>query len=168
MRCRREARARTRPPTASEAPLSTCTRRGAPARWPARRFDGDWIQRGLDATPVDGALVRVESKEQRTHEPELTPAPTSDGGRRVAARVRSPRPGATAWTTFAATVGASAGGLTPIDALEIELAAPSLAGLTLLGRLDRAARLGTGTRARPALVIALGTFADGTSVAGAF
>ena len=97
------------------------------------------------------------------------------------------------WTTFAATVGASAGGLTglvlivvaflfdvvavsqehgtraartvttfittainaayattpqPIDALEIELAAPSLAGLTLLGRLDRATRRRAGQRAR--------------------
>jgi hypothetical protein len=117
------------------------------------------------------------------------------------------------WTTFAATVGASAGGLTglifivvafrfdvvavsqeyrnraaqtvtlfitiaitaalitipqPINALGIELVAASLVSVTLLVRLDKAARLGTGTRARPALIIALGTFAAGILVAGAF
>lgn len=117
------------------------------------------------------------------------------------------------WTTFAATVGASAGGLTglifivvafrfdvvavsqeyrnraaqtvtifisiaitaalvtipqSIHALGIELAAASLASLALLIRLDQAARLGTDTRARPTLVIALGIFAAGILVAGAF
>jgi uncharacterized PurR-regulated membrane protein YhhQ (DUF165 family) len=117
------------------------------------------------------------------------------------------------WTTFAATVGASAGGLTglvfivvafrfdvvavsqeyrnraaqtvtlfltiaitaalltvpqPISALGVELVASSLVSATLLVRLDRAARLGTGTRARLALVLALGTFTTGILVAGAF
>lgn len=117
------------------------------------------------------------------------------------------------WTTFAATVGASAGGLTglifivvafrfdvvavsqeyrnraaqtvtlfltvaitaalltvpqSITALGGELVASSLLSAVLLVRLDRAARLGTGTRARPALVLALGTFAAGILVAGAF
>jgi len=56
----------------------------------------------------------------------------------------------------------------PINALGIELIPSSLVSLTLLVRLDKAARLGTGTRARPALVIALGTFAAGILVAGAF
>ncbi|NAZ74856.1 hypothetical protein GTQ99_05375 [Kineococcus sp. T13] len=117
------------------------------------------------------------------------------------------------WTTFAATVGASAGGLTglvfivvafrfdvvavsqehrnraaqtvtlfittaitaalitvpqPVNALGVELVASSLASLALLVRLDKAARLGTGTRARPALLAALGVFAAGILLAGAF
>jgi hypothetical protein len=117
------------------------------------------------------------------------------------------------WTTFAATVGASAGGLTglifivvafrfdvvavsqeyrnraaqtvtlfitiaitaalitipqSINALGIELVASGLASITLLMRLDKAARLGTSARPRPALVIALGTFAGGILLAGAF
>lgn len=116
------------------------------------------------------------------------------------------------WTTFAATVGAGAGGLTglvfivvafrfdvvavsqeyrnraaqtvtlfiaiaitaalitipqPITALGVELVAASLVSAALLARLDAAARLGTGTRARPALVIALGTFTAGILAAGA-
>lgn len=116
------------------------------------------------------------------------------------------------WTTFAATVGASAGGLTglifivvafrfdvvavsqeyrnraaqtvtlfisiavsaalitipqSIRALGVELVALAIASLALLVRLDMAARLGTGARARPGLVLALGTFAAGIAAAGA-